>query len=220
MQVLPNLKTALHDMQTSIGFTRRAGKGRITHPNLRSLTTTYPNLPQKLLFSTRNSDNLDDLRNTTSNTNVALVFGREESGLLDTEVQLCAHACAIPSSPNFPSLNLSHAVGVVLANLFEMGTELVALENENNTTIEGMLVNPVDNVATQGEVEALLTRAVALMERAGLDPRESSGGGDKSNHGRKRKPAGHLRALLARSQASTPEVRALHGILKELEKKN
>jgi tRNA/rRNA methyltransferase len=142
------------------------------------------------------------------------VFGREESGLLDTEVQLCAHACAIPSSPNFASLNLSHAVGVILANLYEMGTEL-------EDSIDGSLLlsNPVEDVAAQGEIEALLARAIALMERAGLDSRESSGGGDKSNHGRKRKPAGHLRALLARSQASTQEVRALHGILKQLEKK-
>ncbi|KAG7667321.1 hypothetical protein Ndes2526B_g04172 [Nannochloris sp. 'desiccata'] len=207
MQVLPNLKDALQDMQTSIGFTRRAGKGRITYPCLRALTAAFPSLPQQLLFTSNELDCGIDCGN-----NVALVFGREESGLLDTEVQLCAHACAIPSSPSFPSLNLSHAVGVVMANLFEMGTE--------RTNCEGaLLLNPADALATQGEIEALLTRAVALMERAGLDPRESSGGGDKSNHGRKRKPAGHLRALLARSQASTPEVRALHGILKELEKK-
>jgi len=211
MQVLPNLKDALQDMQTSIGFTRRAGKGRITYPCLRALTTAFPSLPQQLLFS--DNENNESYSDTDCGSNVALVFGREESGLLDAEVQLCAHACAIPSSPSFPSLNLSHAVGVVMANLFEMGTEATNFEGE-------VLSNPADALATQGEIEALLTRAVALMERAGLDSRESSGGGDKSNHGRKRKPAGHLRALLARSQASTPEVRALHGVLKELEKKH
>lgn len=206
--MLPNLKDALQDMNTSIAFTRRAGKGRITYPCLRALTTAFPSLPQQLLFN----DNEDD-SDTDCGNNVALVFGREESGLLDTEVQLCAHACCIPSSPRFPSLNLSHAVGVVMANVFEMGTELTNSEGD-------LLSNPADALATQGEIEALLRRAVSLMERAGLDSRESSGGGDKSNHGRKRKPAGHLRALLTRSQASTPEVRALHGILKELEKKD
>jgi tRNA C32,U32 (ribose-2'-O)-methylase TrmJ len=96
----------------------------------------------------------------------------------------------------------------------------VFLFSTDSSSSEVLLMpNPTDSLATQGEIEALLTRAVALMERAGLDSRESSGGGDKSNHGRKRKPAGHLRALLARSQASTAEVRALHGIFKELEKK-
>jgi hypothetical protein len=28
---------------------------------------------------------------------VALVFGREESGLLESELMLCSHACSIPS---------------------------------------------------------------------------------------------------------------------------
>ena len=76
----------------------------------------------------------------------------------------------------------------------------------------------VDNLASQGEVEALLERVVLLMAGAGMDARENSGGGDKSNHGRKRRPVGHLRALLSRSQASTAEIRALHGVLKEIER--
>ena len=132
MYVVPNLKDALQHMQTSIGFTRRAGKGRITHPCLKALTTAYPNLPQQLFSSSNNSiqyrTDPDDSYFSAPG-NVALVFGREESGLLDTEVQLCAHACAIPSSSNFPSLNLSHAVAVVMANLFEMGTELYSAES-------------------------------------------------------------------------------------------
>lgn len=31
---------------------------------------------------------------------VALVFGREESGLLESELLLCSHACAIPTGAN------------------------------------------------------------------------------------------------------------------------
>lgn len=46
---------------------------------------------------------------------------------------------------------------------------------------------------------------------------ESTGGGDKGNHGRRRRAMGHLRALLLRGQANTAEVRALHGMVKELE---
>lgn len=42
------------------------------------------------------------------------------------------------------------------------------------------------------------------------------GGGDRSNHGRRKRPAGHLRAVLRRSQASAAEVRALHGLVKAL----
>ena len=49
----------------------------------------------------------------------ALVFGREESGLTEEELRLCSHACAVPSGRVHPSLNLSHAVAVVLAQMFE-----------------------------------------------------------------------------------------------------
>lgn len=51
---------------------------------------------------------------------VALVFGREESGLLESELSLCSHACAIPSGRAQPSLNLSHAAAVVLSQLFDL----------------------------------------------------------------------------------------------------
>ena len=49
-----------------------------------------------------------------------LTSGREESGLLDSELLRCGHACAIPSGGANASLNLSHAVAVVLAQLYEM----------------------------------------------------------------------------------------------------
>lgn len=43
----------------------------------------------------------------------ALVFGNERTGLNDEELNACNLACHIPSSPEFPSLNLSHAVQIV-----------------------------------------------------------------------------------------------------------
>lgn len=48
----------------------------------------------------------------------ALVFGNEESGLSDEELEPCSLAVSIPSSPLFPSLNLSHAVQIVAYALF------------------------------------------------------------------------------------------------------
>ncbi|GFR45206.1 hypothetical protein Agub_g6601, partial [Astrephomene gubernaculifera] len=48
----------------------------------------------------------------------ALVFGREESGLTEVELRQCSHACAVPTGRLQPSMNLSHAVAVVLGELF------------------------------------------------------------------------------------------------------
>ncbi len=44
---------------------------------------------------------------------VAVVFGNEESGLSTEELGLCNVVVSIPTSPDFPSLNLSHAVQIV-----------------------------------------------------------------------------------------------------------
>ena len=52
-------------------------------------------------------------------TPAAVVFGNEESGLSDHELEPCHLAVSIPSSPLFPSLNLSHAVQIVTYAMFK-----------------------------------------------------------------------------------------------------
>ena len=61
----------------------------------------------------------DELRERISSTAglVALLFGNERSGLSDEELRYCNLACHIPTHPQQPSLNLSHAVQIVLYEL-------------------------------------------------------------------------------------------------------
>ncbi len=49
---------------------------------------------------------------------VALVFGRENSGLTNEEIAICTNMIQIPSSPDYPSLNLAQAVMVCCYELF------------------------------------------------------------------------------------------------------
>jgi TrmH family RNA methyltransferase len=49
---------------------------------------------------------------------LALLFGREDFGLLDEELLRCDLLVTIPASPEYPILNLSHAAAVVLYELF------------------------------------------------------------------------------------------------------
>ncbi|KGF95158.1 tRNA:Cm32/Um32 methyltransferase [Prochlorococcus marinus str. MIT 9201] len=49
--------------------------------------------------------------------NLAIVFGREDRGLTNSELLLANKAFYIPTSQNNPSLNLSHAVSIVLYEL-------------------------------------------------------------------------------------------------------
>lgn len=49
---------------------------------------------------------------------IALVFGREDKGLHNEELALCTHIIQIPSSEQYTSLNLSHAVMVCCYEIF------------------------------------------------------------------------------------------------------
>ncbi|MFO7991289.1 MAG: RNA methyltransferase [Thermoplasmata archaeon] len=54
---------------------------------------------------------------------IALLFGREDIGLLNDEISLCDRFVRIPTSEGYPIMNLSHAVGIVLYELFKNGVE-------------------------------------------------------------------------------------------------
>lgn len=85
-----DLESALAGTVLSAGITRRRGAKR----KWLSL------LPEQLA----------ERAAATASGRVALVFGNERDGLSDEELARCTLACHIPSSPEFPSLNLSHAV--------------------------------------------------------------------------------------------------------------
>ena len=60
--------------------------------------------------------------------NVAIVFGRESSGLSNKEMDLCHGATTIPTSWEFASLNLSAAVQVVCYEIFTATLENIPSE--------------------------------------------------------------------------------------------
>jgi len=72
----------------------------------------------------------------------ALVFGPETSGLTRDEVALCGRCAVIPSHPEQPSLNLSHAVMVAAYEVFRSRRPLA----------------PGPRRATHAEKEAMLDR--------------------------------------------------------------
>jgi len=51
---------------------------------------------------------------------VAILFGRENRGLSNEELRRCDLVCTIPSSPAYPILNISHAVGIVCYELADI----------------------------------------------------------------------------------------------------
>ena len=65
---------------------------------------------------------------------VALVFGREDRGLSNNELRLCQKVLTLQSCQAYPSLNLSHAVAVVLHELALQRSGDQALSARGQTT--------------------------------------------------------------------------------------
>ena len=63
-------------------------------------------------------------------TRVALVFGREDLGLSDAEVEACDVACSIPIGRLQESLSLGHAVSIVLSGLYAQRLSFVARSHD------------------------------------------------------------------------------------------
>lgn len=50
---------------------------------------------------------------------IALVFGREDDGLRNEEIELCNAFIYIPADPDYPVFNLSHAVSIILYEMLK-----------------------------------------------------------------------------------------------------
>jgi TrmH family RNA methyltransferase len=69
------------------------------------------NLPRTPLLPGQLAERLATL---DADARVALLFGRESDGLVNDELALCDFTVTIPTAKEYPSLNLSHAVAIIL----------------------------------------------------------------------------------------------------------
>ncbi|MDD2760495.1 MAG: RNA methyltransferase [Methylomonas sp.] len=125
---------------------------------------------------------------------IALVFGRESSGLKNHELDLCHYLLRIPCNPAYSSLNLAAAVQVVCYELF------VASGREHAGSVGDRGEDPL---ATAEQMEAFYLHLYQTMVDIGfLHPERS-----KSIMRR-------LRRIFNRIQLDTKELDILRGILR------
>lgn len=93
-QFYDSITAAAHDCTIAAGTTRRRGKKR----------KEWLVTPEEFAGQAAKQ---------AQGTKIALIFGNERTGLTDEELAECTIGINIPSSPDFPSLNLSHAVQVM-----------------------------------------------------------------------------------------------------------
>ena len=102
----PDLLSAISDCRRTIGSCGRIDHGDIPlHPPVQAIRWLLEPASEAAPGSAAHQ------------APVALVFGREDRGLSNDELRLCQKVLTLQSGQAYPSLNLSHAVAVVLHEL-------------------------------------------------------------------------------------------------------
>ncbi|KGM56019.1 RNA methyltransferase [Lysobacter daejeonensis GH1-9] len=139
---------------------------------------------------------------------VALVFGRERTGLDNDELQLCHAAVHIPANPEYSSLNLAMAVQVLS---YELRLALLGLGGRAHTvmptTVEATPGAPADPPASHAQLEGFFGQLGDV-----LDLIDFHKGRVPESAMRK------LRRLFLRADLDEREVRLLRGILADVER--
>jgi tRNA/rRNA methyltransferase len=139
-KIFPDLQTALADIHLTFGTTRRFGKYRkhfLTPATAaRQISESGPDI------------------------SCALLLGREDTGLETRDLDLCQHFVTIPTHDAYPSMNLSHALAVLL------------YEVSLTSGLTGAFHDPAPKQPASGqEVEALFTHMrQTLLDIDFLDP--------------------------------------------------
>ena len=134
-RVYPDLAQALADTSYAFATTRRFGRYRedFVHPNQVGQV----------------------LAQVDSSAPAALVFGREDRGLLTEELDLCQRFITIPTCEDLPSMNLAQAVSLCVY-------ELAAARAQSQGKVAG-----ARNLADGSTVEAMFAHMRSSLTRAG-----------------------------------------------------
>lgn len=133
---------------------------------------------------------------------VAIVFGRESSGLTNEELSLCHDQVSIPANPEYSSLNLAAAIQVVAYEL-RMASLADVPDVESAPSIERQ-----DALATADQVAGFYEHLQQTLTAIGfMDPKQP------------KRLMERLQLLFNRTQLSEKELNILRGILSAVDKR-
>ncbi|MCX9011615.1 MAG: RNA methyltransferase [Candidatus Methanoperedens sp.] len=152
-----SLEDALAGSNTIIGTTGLAGKTDNEHMRIPALS------PRKLREKLTGKSGV-----------VSLLFGREDDGLKNEELELCDIIVNIPASRDYPSMNLSHAVAVILYELSDIcGGEIYLADHFDIELlyehIEEMLSDIEYKEHKKGKTLLMLKRILGRAELTGRE---------------------------------------------------
>lgn len=134
------------------------------------------------------------------NGKVAILFGRESSGLTNEELALCQILVHIPTNPKYSSLNVASAVQLLAYECRMACSQINSEQQKTNSSTKEKLV-------TAEDLEGYFQHLQTVMESTGfLDPENP------------RYLMPRLRRLYARSGLTNSELKLLRGFLSSIQK--
>jgi TrmH family RNA methyltransferase len=95
-------------------------------------TGTDYNIPRSPLtpreFAEKLAEIVEKNRKRKNSKTIGIVIGRESTGLYNNEIEQCDFCVTIPACKKYPTLNISHAVSIILYEIYQ------ATEKENSTS--------------------------------------------------------------------------------------
>ncbi|PHS70564.1 MAG: tRNA (cytosine(32)/uridine(32)-2'-O)-methyltransferase TrmJ [Cycloclasticus sp.] len=138
------------------------------------------------------------LISVAKNAPVAVVFGRENSGLTNEELELCNHLLHIPTNPEFSSLNVASAVQVLS---YEIYSAIIGEQTIDSPEAE-------DRPATSQEFEGFFDHLLQTLEKT-----------DFLQLYKTKRLQQRIRRIFYRSELNRTEVNILRGILTAINNK-
>lgn len=142
--------------------------------------------------------------------NVAVVFGRESSGLTNDELDQCHYITTIPANWEFSSLNIASAVQVLCYEIYKASLTTSKHQPEDGPENSGLVnaqVTNADPLATVDQLESLFVHMQEVLEEIEFfDPKQP------------KLLMRRLRHLYSRSRLTSVETNILRGILSATQK--
>lgn len=158
--VVEDLREAIEGVDIVIGTTAIAAK-RMANI-LR--TPTPPEELAKSVYLSRGS--------------IALLFGRESTGLRNEELALCDYVVTIPASHLYPTLNVSHAAAIIFYELFKhqrsIGRERAADPRTRELVVERFVDLMTEAGYQQHRIDSASRALRNILGRAFVTKREAT----------------------------------------------
>jgi tRNA/rRNA methyltransferase len=169
--IFSHLASAIADCTWVIGTTRRRGKERGEVIDPRQMAAEIAEIIQQ--------------------NKVALVFGPEDRGLTNRDLDLCQRLVTIPADDEYGSLNLAQAVMIICYEIYLAGQHKKGL-------------SPGKKLATSAELEWMYRHMEEALLRIGFLDRNSP-----------KRMMAVLRRIFSKAQLDPREVRVLRGICRQ-----